>query len=118
MIDPKEILAACSAAQNFGQSAQQSMMEPFMKSIPDMSVASSSNASQIIGGVMQVGQQMLKQMETIRQSVDSQLFAHQDAQRRQKTYDFKRDMSDLSPTDAAGFPEELGDEFFAPFRTK
>lgn len=118
MIDPKDILAASSAAQQFGQTSQQSMMEPFLKSIPDMKVASSSNAGQIIGGVQQVGQQMLNQMTAIRKSVDDQLFSHQDAQRRQKTYDFKRDMSDLRPTDAQGFPEELGDEFFAPFRTK
>lgn len=118
MIDPKAILAASSAAQQFGQTAQQSMAAPFLSSIPDMNVASSSNASNIIAGVQQIGNQMLGHMTAIKNSVDGQVFSHQDAQRRQKTYDFKRDMSDLRPTDAQGFPEELGDAFFAPFRTK
>jgi len=118
MIDPKEILAASSAAQQFGQTSQQAMSAPFLASIPDMSVAAGSNASQVIGGVQQIGSQMLGHMTAIKNSVDAQVFSHQDAQRRQKTYDFKRDMSDLRPTDAQGFPEELGDQFFAPFRTK
>ncbi|MDP9044091.1 MAG: DUF6277 family protein [Pseudomonadota bacterium] len=118
MIDPKEILAASSAAQQFGQTSQQAMLAPFLEAIPSMTIASTTNASQIIGGIEQVGTQMLAQMTSIRKSVNEQLFSHQDAQRRQRSYDFKRDMSDLRPTDATGFPEELADQFFAPFRTK
>ena len=118
MINPAEILAASQAAQQFGQTHNAAMSAPFIAATPGMTIASSTNASQIIGGVQNVGAQMLQQMASIRQSVDSQLFAHQDAQRRQQSYDFKPDMSDLRPTDAKGFPKELHNEFFSPFVQK
>lgn len=94
------------------------MRTPFISATPGMKVAWSTNASQIIGGVHSVGAQMLQQMVSIRSSVDQQLFSHQDAQRRQQSYDFKPDMSDLPPTDAKGFPKELDKQFFAPFVQK
>ena len=118
MIDPKEILAASQAAQQFGQASHQAMAAPFLEAIPTLNVASSTNASEIIGHIQGVAGKMLGHMTTIRSSVDNQVFIHQDAQRRQKTYDFKTDMSDLRPTDAQGFPKELADPFFAPFRAK
>jgi hypothetical protein len=118
MINPAAILAASQDMMKFGQTHTSAMSEPFVASTPGMTIASSTNASQIIGGVQNVGLQMLQHMGNIRSSVDSQLFAHQDAQRRQKSYDFKPDMSDLRPSDAQGFPKELANEFFAPFVQK
>lgn len=118
MIDPKEMLAATTAAQKYGQDASASMAAPFLASVPDMSTASSQNASQMMFGVQDVGSKMLGNMSAIKDSVDSQLFIHQDKQRRQKSYDFQPDMSDLRPTDAQGFPKELANEFFAPFTIK
>ena len=117
MIDPAEILAACKDAHTFGQNASSTMAEPFMNAIPDLSVASSSNASMMIGQVQQVGSKMLAHMENIKAAVDRQVAAHQDAQQRQKTWDFDVDMNDLRPTDAAGFPQEMPSNFFAPFKT-
>ncbi|MBB5413875.1 hypothetical protein HDG34_007858 [Paraburkholderia sp. HC6.4b] len=117
MIDPKEILAACSNAHQYGQDASSSMAQPFLDSVPDMSTASSSNASNVIGGVQQIGAKMLEHMSTIKASVDKQVMMHQDKQQRQKTYDFNVDMRDLRPTTSVGFPEEMADSFFAPFGT-
>ncbi|WP_050462880.1 DUF6277 family protein [Herbaspirillum autotrophicum] len=117
MIDPKEIMAACNEMHGYGQSAGSSLSESFINAIPDMSVASTSNASNMIGTVQQVGNKMLEQMSNIKSSIDKQVAAHQDAQRRQKTYDFDVNMSDLTPTNAVGFPQELPENFFAPFKT-
>ncbi|WDD90224.1 DUF6277 family protein (plasmid) [Burkholderia sp. FERM BP-3421] len=117
MIDPKVILAACTSAHEYGQSAGSSMAQPFMDSIPDMSVASSQNASNVIGGVHQIGGKMLDHMVNIKASVDKQVAAHQDAQQRQKTYDFNVNMNDLRPTNTVGFPQEMPSNFFAPFKT-
>ncbi|WP_179404203.1 DUF6277 family protein [Burkholderia guangdongensis] len=117
MIDPKEILSACMDAHEFGQNAGSSMAKPFMSAIPDLSVASSQNASNLIGHVQQVGGKMLDHMTNIKNSIDKQVAAHQDAQQRQKSYDFNVDMNDLRPTDAVGFPQEMPSNFFAPFKT-
>jgi predicted DNA-binding ribbon-helix-helix protein len=117
MLDPKEILAACSSAHEYGQNASGTMAQPFISSISDMSVASSSNASNLIGNVQQTGGKMLDHMSSIKASVDQQVAAHQDAQRRQKTYDFNVNMNDLRPTNSVGFPEEMPGNFFAPFKT-
>ena len=117
MIDPKDILAACTNAHQFGQEASSAMAQPFISSVPDMSTASPSNASNVIGGVQQVGAQMLANMMTIKSAVDQQVMAHQDAQQRQKSYDFNADMRDLRPTNAVGFPGEMPSNFFAPFKT-
>ncbi|WP_199225904.1 MULTISPECIES: DUF6277 family protein [Chromobacterium] len=118
MINPAEILKACSAAHQYGQSAGGSMAEPFMNSVPGMSTASGSNASNMIGNVQDVGRQMLDHMTAIKSAVDKQVAVHQDQQRRQKTYDFQPDMSDLRPSDAKGFPTEMPEAFFAPFMKK
>ncbi|HEY4082586.1 MAG TPA: DUF6277 family protein [Burkholderiaceae bacterium] len=115
MIDPKELLAASAAVQQFGPSAHAALSASFVNAVPGMSIASSENASKIIDGVHQASAKMLKTMSTLKNSVDHQVFAHQDAQRRQKSYDFQPDMRDLRPTDAQGFPQELADRFFAPF---
>ncbi|AOK29365.1 hypothetical protein WS67_12570 [Burkholderia singularis] len=117
MIDPKEIFSACSDSHAYGQNASSSMAEPFISSISDMSVASSSNASNLIGHVQQVGGKMLDHMSNIKSAVDRQVAAHQDAQQRQRTYDFNVNMNDLRPTVAVGFPQEMPSNFFAPFRT-
>ncbi|MCA8435389.1 DUF6277 family protein [Burkholderia seminalis] len=117
MIDPNEILSACSNAHEYGQNASSSMAQPFMSSVPDMSVASSQNASNLIGNVQQVGGKMLEHMSNIKASVDKQVAAHQDAQQRQKTYDFNVNMNDLRPTSGVGFPQEMPSNFFAPFKT-
>ncbi|KMN30916.1 hypothetical protein VI26_20525 [Chromobacterium sp. LK1] len=118
MIDPAEILKACNAAQQYGQNAGSKMAEPFLNAVPDMSIASGSNASNLIGNVQDVGRQMLDQMSAIKSAVDKQVAVHQDQQRRQKTYDFQPDMSDLRPSDAKGFPTEMPEAFFAPFMKK
>ncbi len=94
------------------------MAAPFLESVPNMNTASSQNASQMMFGVQDVGAKMLGNMTAIKDSIDRQVFVHQDKQRRQKSYDFQPDMSDLRPTDAQGFPKELADEFFAPFIVK
>lgn len=117
MIDPAAILAASTEAQQFGQSSGSSMAQPFISSIADMSVASSSNASNLIGNVQQIGSQMLSSMTKIKASIDSQVAAKQDAQQRQKTYDFNVDKADLRSTEAVGFPQETPSTFFAPFKT-
>ncbi len=118
MIDPKEMLAASKAAHQYGHSASASMSAPFIESVPDMNAASSQNASQMMFGVQDIGAKMLGNMTAIKDSIDRQVFVHQDKQRRQKSYDFQPDMTDLRPTDAQGFPKELADEFFAPFMVK
>ncbi|WP_217806284.1 DUF6277 family protein [Chromobacterium haemolyticum] len=118
MINPAEILKACNAAHQYGQSAGGSMAEPFMNSVPGMNIASGSNASNMIGNVQDVGRQMLDHMTAIKSAVDKQVAVHQDQQRRQKTYDFQPDMSDLRPSDAKGFPTEMPEAFFAPFMKK
>jgi hypothetical protein len=82
-----------------------------------MSPASSSNVSNVIGGVQQVGSKMMDQMAAINASIQEQVMMHQDNQQRQKTYDFNVDMRDLRPTTSVGFPEEMASDFFAPFRT-
>jgi hypothetical protein len=117
MIDPKEILSACMEAHKFGQDSSTSMADPFMSGIPDLSVASSSNASNVIGNVQEIGNKMLGHMSNIKSTIDRQLAAHQDAQQRQQSYDFNVDMSDLRPTNSVGFPQEMPSNFFAPFRT-
>ena len=118
MINPKDILAASSAAHAMGQTSSATMSAPFMGAVPSMSVDSSKNASQIMGGVQQMGAQMWQQMSKVKSAIDQQVFVHQDAQRRQQSYDFKPDMSDLRPTDAQGFPKELDSDFFSPFMHK
>jgi hypothetical protein len=118
MINPKDILAASNAAHAMGQTSAASMSAPFMQSVPGMTVAAGQNASQIMGGVQQVGAQMWQHMSKVKSSVEQQVFVHQDAQRRQQSYDFKPDMSDLRPTDAQGFPKELDNDFFSPFMHK
>jgi len=118
VINPKEILAASQQAQQFGASASTSMSQPFMDAVPTMSIASGSNASQMMGGVHDVGSQMLDQFKNVKASIDQQLFTHQDEQRRAKSYDFKPDIADLRPTEAQGFPKELAGEFFQPFLHK
>jgi hypothetical protein len=118
MINPKDILAASQAAHAMGQTSSASMSSPFMQSVPSMSVESGKNASQIMGGVQQAGAQMWQQMGNVKNSIDQQVFVHQDAQRRQQSYDFNPDMTDLRPTDAQGFPKELDNQFFAPFMHK
>lgn len=118
MINPKDILAASTAAHAMGQTSSASMSSPFMQSVPSMSVDSGRNASQIMGGVQQMGGQMWQQMSKVKNSIDQQVFVHQDAQRRQQSHDFKPDMSDLRPTDAQGFPKELDNDFFSPFMHK
>ncbi|CAG9258744.1 hypothetical protein WK39_22240 [Burkholderia cepacia] len=117
MIDPKEILNACSNAHQYGQSAGSTMAQPFLDSIPTMSTASSSNASNVIDGVLQVGSKMMDHMSKIKASIDQQVMVHQDNQQRQKTYDFNVDMRDLRPTTSVGFPQEMASDFFKPYRT-
>jgi len=117
MIDPKDILSACTNAHAYGQNAGSTMAQPFLNSVPNMSIASSQNASSMIGNVQQVGAQMLGHMSNIKSSVDQQVAAHQDAQQRQKSYDFNVNMNDLRPTTATGFPQEMPANFFAPFKT-
>jgi hypothetical protein len=117
MLDPKEIINACNEAHTYGQNAQGSLAQPFLNAAPDMSIASTQNAMDTINAVQGVGQKMLAQMSNLRDSIDKQLAAHQDAQTRQKSYDFSSDMSDLRPTTAVGFPREMPGNFFAPFRT-
>ncbi len=118
MINPAEILAASMAAHAVGQTTSAAMSTPFVQSVPGMSVDSAQNASQIMGGVQQAGAQMWQQMGALKTSIDQQVFVHQDAQRRQKSYDFKPDMRDLRPSDAQGFPQELDNAFFSPFMQK
>ena len=118
MINPKDILAASTAAHSMGQTASSAMAAPFMAAVPGMNVPSSANASQVMDGVQQAGSQMWQKMTDVKNGIDKQVFSHQDSQRRQKTYDFKPDMSDLRPTDAQGFPKELQTDFFAPFMHK
>jgi hypothetical protein len=115
MINPKEILAASEASHAMGQTASASMSAPFMKAVPDMSIASGENASQVMGGVQQAGAQMWQLMSKAKNSIDQQVAVHQDKQRRQQTYDFSPDMTDLRPSDAKGFPKELEQDFFKPF---
>jgi hypothetical protein len=118
MIDPKAILDATLAATQFGATAQAGMTAPFTAGIASMNVASSSNSSNVIGGIQQISQQSLGHMTAIKTSIDSQLFAHQGMQRAQQSYDFKTDMDDLRPTDARGFPNELDAEFHKVFNKK
>ncbi|AUH53590.1 hypothetical protein CXB49_09520 [Chromobacterium sp. ATCC 53434] len=115
MINPAEILKACSAAHEYGQTAGSSVAAPFLSAVPTMSVASSSNVGNLIDGVQDVGTKMLGNMGAIKSAIDQQVAVHQDQQRRQKTYDFQPDMSDLRPSDAKGFPIEMPEAFFAPF---
>jgi hypothetical protein len=117
MIDPKEILAACINAQEYGQTSSGSMSQPFLDSIPGMSPASSGNAKNIMGNVQQTGMQMLNNMAAIQNSIDQQVMSHQANQQSQKSYDFNTDMRDLRPTESVGFPEEMSSDFFAKFRT-
>ncbi|HEY4082030.1 MAG TPA: DUF6277 family protein [Burkholderiaceae bacterium] len=115
MIDPSKIFEAVQHSHNLGASSSASMAKPFMDSVMSRNIASGSNASQIADGVQQAGQQMLGQMNGIKESVLNQLAAVQDGQRREKSYDFKPNMADLRPTEAQGWPKELGNEFFKPF---
>ncbi len=115
MIDPKAILDATHAATQFGATAQAGMTGPFTAGIASMNVASTSNSSNVIGGIQQIGQQSLGHMMEIKSSVDSQLGVHQSKQRAQQSYDFNTDMNDLRPTDARGFPNELDMDFHKVF---
>lgn len=117
MLNPKDIINACNEAHTHGQNSSSTLAQPFLKAAPDMSIASSQNAMDTIGNIQGVGQKMLEQMSNLKDSIDKQLTAHQDQQMRQKSYDFKKDMSDLRPTTAVGFPQEMPSNFFAPFRT-
>ena len=117
-IDPSEILKGVQASQQYGATASADLSKPFYASIPDMSIASSQNASHIIGGVQNIGRQMLDAMTASKNSIDDQVQAHQDRQRRSQPYDFQPDLNDLRPTAAHGFPSELANEFFAPFMKK
>lgn len=117
-IDPKEILKAVQASMSYSSKASSDMSAPFNSSIPDMSTASSQNASNILDGVQGIGREMLDKMSSARNSIDNQVMAHQDRQRRTQSYDFEPNLDDLRPTDAHGFPSELADEFFAPFLNK
>ncbi|HYP86478.1 DUF6277 family protein [Variovorax sp.] len=115
MIDPSKIFEAVQAAHDIGASATSTMSKPFMDKVQTRDIGSGDNASQITDGVNQACQQMLGLMGGVKESVLNQLAVIQDKQRREKTYDFQPAMDDLRPTDAQGWPQELGDEFFKPF---
>jgi hypothetical protein len=115
MIDPSKIFEAVQNAHSLAPDATSSMAKPFMERVTTRDIYSGENASQITDGVMNTCQQMMGQMNGIKDSVLTQLAVIQDRQRREKSYNFKPAMDDLRPTDAQGWPKELGDEFFKPF---
>jgi Family of unknown function (DUF6277) len=116
MFDPSEILAAAQSAHDAGTAARNQTTAAFMAGTPAMPVASASNASNVIDNVHQNGQQMLANLIQAKSSIDSQVAAHQQKQRSELPGNFKADMSDLRPTNARGFPRELPEEYFAPFK--
>ncbi|MGH8781865.1 DUF6277 family protein [Paraburkholderia sp.] len=118
MIDLNEILAACMVAHRCGEDVSAAMAAPFMSAVASMSIAPSFNASNVIGGMQDVISQMLHHMTHLRSTIDQQVLAHQNKQRRQKPYDFQSDMSDLRLTDAQEFSNELASEFLAPFMNR
>ncbi len=115
MIDPSKIFAAIEASHQLGNQMGETLSKPFLDKAATRDIYSGENASQIVDGVMNACTQMMGQMETVKDSMLNQLAAVQDRQLREKSYDFKPSMGDLRPTDAQGWPRELGDEFFKPF---
>jgi len=99
-----------------GTAARNQTTAAFMVGTPAMPVASASNASNVIDNVHQNGQQMLANLIQAKNSIDSQVAAHQEKQRSEIPSNFTPDMNDLRPTDAKGFPKELPEEYFAPFK--
>lgn len=115
MIDPSKIFEAIQQSHSLAESAASSMAKPFLKQATTRDIYSGENASQITDGVSNACKEMLGQMDGVKDSVLTQLAAIQKEQRREKSHDFKPSMDDLRPTDAQGWPKELGDEFFKPF---
>lgn len=115
LIDPTKIYEAVQSAHSLGANATSSMAQPFINRVTTRDIQSGENASQINDGVNGACQQMLGQMSGMKESLLNQLSAVQDRQLREKSYNFKPAMNDLRPTDAQGWPKELGDEFFKPF---
>ena len=115
MIDPSKIFEAVANAHGLGVDAMATMSKPFMDRVATRDICSGENASQVTDGVTKACEQMLGQMGAIKESVLTQLSAIQDRQRREKSYDFKPAMDYLRPTDAQGWPRELGGDFVQPF---
>ena len=118
MIDPKEIQAVFSAAHEFSRKTNETLSAPFLAGAADMSIASAANVSAIVSGAQAIGTKMLSQMTSLKESIDQQVFMHQDAQARQQTHDFTTNMNDLRETVARGFPNEMTDQFFSQFDLK
>ena len=116
MLDPNELTAAIKSANQFGAEARTATTAGFMAGVPGTDVASASNVANVIDAVHATGLQMLGSLSQIKGSIDSQVFAHQEKQRAQRSYDYAPDMSDLRPTDAQGFPKEHAAEFLATFK--
>lgn len=118
MLDPKEILASIQASLDNSGTVQSSATAGFSAGVPGYNVAGPANASLVIEGVQGAVGAMVENMNSIKRSIDSQLEAHQAMQRAETTQQFKVDMDDLRPTNAAGFPNELMDNFFKAFKNR
>jgi hypothetical protein len=115
MIDPKEIHAAFPSAEDIHQKIAETLSASFLASAPDMSIDSAANASAIASSAEDIGAKSLERMMSLKQSINQQVRAHQQAQRARQPHDFTPDMNDLRQTVAHGFPQEMADEFFARF---
>lgn len=118
MIDPNEIIAACSNLSQLGEQTSGPLTTPFLAGTPAMTVDPSATSSSVISNVQNIGQTMMGQMNSIQASITQQLNTHQQNQSQQSPKDFQPNMADLRNATSHGFPNEMANEFFAKFIPK
>lgn len=118
MLDPKEIIASIQQSLDSCNTMQASTTASFNEGVPGYDIAGPANASLVIGGVQNAVNSMVENMNNIKRSIDDQLDAHQTMQRGETTQQFNVNMDDLRPSNAAGFPNEMMDNFFKAFKNR
>ena len=116
MLDPQVIVSTAKSSRHFGSEARAATAGGFMAGVPGMDVNADGNAANVVGTVEATGLQMNESLAGVRSALETQLKAHQDKQRARRSFDYQPDMNDLRPTDAQGFPKELAEQFYAPFK--
>ncbi len=118
MLDPHVIASAAKSSPHIGSEARTTVATGFLAGVAGMDVDAASNAANVHTAVQLTSQQMRESLAGVKDAIDAQVKAHQNKQRARRSFDYQPDMDDLRPTDATGFPRELSDAFYAPFKRR
>lgn len=116
MLDPKDIIASIQASLDQHNTMQSAASAGFGAGVAGYNINGPANASLVINGVQNAVNAMIENMNNVKRSLDDQLEAHQAMQRAETPPGFTVNTEDLRPTNATGFPNELMDNFFKPFK--